>query len=117
MPGITPLLASLRISHPDHAMLPTLEALDWLVDVWCQDMPLKLVRYGSAWARLFPRELAAVTRHPRWLEFANQVLANDSASKAAAVANRNWKGNPVQVRVWCTGAQALCGGNLTNCIC
>ena len=97
MPGIRPLLASLRVSHPDHPMLLTLEALDWLVDVWCQDMPLKLVCYGKTWAHLFPREVAAATRHPRWLEFANQVLASDSASKAAAAANRDWKGNPVQV--------------------
>ena len=117
MPGITSWLASLRVSHPDHAMLPTLEALDWLVEIWCQDLPFKLVRYRSAWARLFPREVAAATRHPRWLEFANQVLASDAASKTAAAANRDWKGNPVQVHVWCTGAQILCGGNLTNCTC
>ena len=104
MPGVRPLLASLRVSHADHAMLPTLEALDWLADVWCQDMPLKLMRYGNTWARLFPHEVAAATRHPRWLEFANQVLASDSASKAAAAANRNWKGNPVQV-----GMLASCG--------
>ena len=76
-----------------------------------------MLQYGSALARLFAYEVAAATRHPRWLEFANQVLASDSASKAAAAANRNWKGNPVQVRVWCTGAQALCGGNLTTCTC
>ena len=44
MPGITPVLASLRVSHPDHAMLPTLEALDWLVEIWCQDLPFKVVR-------------------------------------------------------------------------
>ena len=99
MPGLKSLLATVSLSHPDHPLLPTLEAIDWLADVFLQDMPLKLLQYGKAWARLFPREVAAVLAHPQWLTFAKSVLGSDAKSKGLAVANRDFQGNPVQVVV------------------
>ena len=97
IPGIKPLLASVRTTHPDHPLLPTLEAVDWLADVFVEDLPIKLLIHGRGWAQLFPREVAAVTSHPSWLAFAHSVVSKDAASKRLAAANRDFHGNPVQV--------------------
>ena len=106
LPGVKSLTASLRASHPDHPLLSTLQAVDWLADVFVQDMPLKLALYGHSWARLFPREVAAICRHPNWPSYAQQVLADDARCKALAVANRDLKSNPVQVGGFTFGPSA-----------
>ena len=98
VPGLHPLLATLRVTHPDHPLLPALEAAEWLTEVFVQDMPLKLQLHGRAWARLFPREVAAVTSHPGWPAFSQQVLAKDAFAKGVAGANRDFLGNPVKAR-------------------
>ena len=98
-PGLHPLLASLRATHPDHPLLPALEAAEWLTEVFVQDMAPKLQLHGRAWACLFPREVAAVTSHPGWPAFARQVLAKDAFAKGVAGANRDFLGNPVTVCV------------------
>ncbi len=41
LPPLTGLIANLREAHEQHPLLPTLEALDWLREVWLQDLPLK----------------------------------------------------------------------------
>ena len=98
VPGLHPLLATLRVTHPDHPLLPALEAAEWLTEVFVQDMALKLQLHGRAWARLFPREVAAVTSHPGWPAFSQQVLAKDAFAKGVAGANRDFLGNPVKAR-------------------
>ncbi|KAK9813154.1 hypothetical protein WJX72_009926 [[Myrmecia] bisecta] len=52
--------------------------------------------YGQRWSALFPRQVAAVTRHAGWEEFAAKVLAGDRRSKLLAQANMKFKGSPVE---------------------
>ena len=81
MAGIKPLLSSLKTTHPYHPLLPTVEALDWLADCFVQDAPLKLMLHGQAWARLFPRELASMSKHAEWSAFSQQMLERDAPAK------------------------------------
>ena len=82
LPGLVGLLLEL-LSDPSAArLLPTLQALSWLVDVFISDMPLKLRRYGKSWASLFPREVALVTAHPQWTKFSMEVIRTTSPSSA-----------------------------------
>ncbi len=62
----------------------------------CQDCVLKLAMYGEKWVALFPRQIAAVTRHHGWQDFATNVLAGDRRSKLLAQANMKHRGNPVE---------------------
>lgn len=93
--GLGPLASGVAATHPDHMLLPTLEAALWLIDCYVQDMPLKLLAHGQAWARLFAREVALLLAQPAWWPWAQQVVQQDLRSKNTALANMRFKGNPV----------------------
>ena len=97
LPSLTGLIANLRASHAQHPLLPTVEALDWLREVWLQDLPLKLAKYGDRYRALLPAAVYAVECHPAWPAFRTQVLEQDAATKSWAIANRAFRGNPVAV--------------------
>ena len=55
-----------------------------------------MAMYGEKWIALFPRQVAAVTRHPGWEGFAAKVLDGDRRAKLLAHGNMKYKGNPVE---------------------
>ena len=55
-----------------------------------------MAMYGQKWIVLFPRQVAAVTRHAGWEEFAAKVLNGDRRAKLLAQANMKYRGNPVE---------------------
>ena len=59
-----------------------------------QDLPLKLARFGRAYARVFPHETALVTTHPEWQRFYTEVLARDAAVKSDTQLSRDFKRDP-----------------------
>ena len=101
MPGLIGLLLELLSDPSAGRLLPALQAISWLVDVFISDMPLKLRRYGKGWASLFPREVALVTGHPQWAKFCIDIMVQDDLAKQRMKNNRDFKGNPVEV---CIGA-------------
>lgn len=97
LPPLTGLIASLREGHEQHPLLPTLEALDWLREVWLQDLPLKLAKYGDRFRAQLPAAVHAVESHRDWPAFRGLVLQQDQKSKLWAAVNRAFSGNPVAV--------------------
>ena len=99
MPGLVGLLLELLSDATAGRLLPTLQAISWLVDVFVSDMPLKLRRYGKSWATLFPREVsvALVTGHPQWAKFCIDIMVQDDLAKQRMKNNRDFKGSPVEV--------------------
>lgn len=97
LPGLVGLLLELLSDPSAGRLLPALQAISWLVDVFVSDMPLKLRRYGKSWASLFPREVALVTGHPQWAKFCIDIMVQDDLAKQRMKNNRDFKGNPVEV--------------------
>ena len=97
MPSLIGLLLELLSDPSAGHLLPALQAVSWLVDVFISDMPLKLRRYGKSWASLFPREVALVTGHPQWAKFCVDIMVQDDLAKQRMKNNRDFKGNPVEV--------------------
>ncbi|KAK9817945.1 hypothetical protein WJX72_004647 [[Myrmecia] bisecta] len=74
LPRLTAMNAAVQEDHRLHPMLPTLLALDWLLEVWLQDLPLKLGQHGDQYRGMLPAAVRAVERHPSWPDFRKRVL-------------------------------------------
>lgn len=95
LPSLTGLIANLRASHAQHPLLPTVEALDWLRGVAAGFA----AQARRVW-RPLPRPAArCCVCHGvlPGLAFRIQVLEQDAATRAWAIANRAFRGNPVAV--------------------